>query len=368
LALHGSVAHPMLAGGRIAWDRRAAQDWRRLCGSTHDGPSPREEVPVKCSIARGCALALSLFVVFPAAAQTFPDHPVKVVVPYTPGGGTDSVARAVSQGLQELWGQPVVVENKPGAGTALGSEFVAKSPADGYTLLFSDSSALVINPHVYPKLRYDPIKDFEPVALTVRLAPVLAISNDVKAKSVAEFIALAKAHPGEVSYASPGTGTYTHIAMEYFKHMAGIDMLHVPYKGSSPAMTDLMTGRVSSYMVTYSVFDAYEKEGKLKILAAATEARLPNRPDLPTIGETVKGYSIDVWFGFAAPAGTPTAVLDKIHDDVNKIVNDPAFVEKFIKPQAFIAGNLSRADFAARVKSDFAKWGDLVKTTGVKVE
>jgi tripartite-type tricarboxylate transporter receptor subunit TctC len=327
-----------------------------------------EDVPVKYSIARGCALALCLAAVTPAAAQTFPDHAVKVVVPYTPGGGTDTVARAVSQRLQEMWGQPVVVENKPGAGTALGSELVAKSAPDGYTLLFSDSSALVINPHVYPKLRYDPMKDFEPVALAVRLSPVLAISNNVKAKSVAEFVALAKAHPGEMSYASPGTGTYTHIAMEYFKHMAGIDLLHVPYKGSSPAMIDLVAGRVDSYMVTYSVFDAYEKEGKLKILAAATDKRLPNRPDLPTIGETVKGYSIDVWFGFAAPAGTPTAVLDKIHDDVTKIVNDPAFVDKFIKPQAYIAGNLSRAEFSARVKSDFAKWKDLVKTAGVKIE
>jgi tripartite-type tricarboxylate transporter receptor subunit TctC len=315
----------------------------------------------------GAAMLLLSFM--PAAmAQNFPDHTVKVVVPYVAGGGTDSVARAVSQGLQELWGQPVVVENKSGAGTAVGSEYAARSAADGYTLLFSDSSALVINPHVYSKLRYDPIKDFEPVALAVRLAPVLAISNDVKAKSVAEFIAYAKAHPGELTYASPGTGTYTHIAMEYFKHMAGIEMLHVPYKGSSPAMTDLLAGRIASYMVTYSVFDQYEKDGKLKILAAATDKRLPNRPDLPTIGETVKDYSIDVWFGFAAPAGTPAAILDKIHADVNKIVNDPAFVEKFIKPQAFIAGNLSRAQFAAQVKSDFAKWGELVKIAGVKID
>jgi tripartite-type tricarboxylate transporter receptor subunit TctC len=314
------------------------------------------------------AASLLLSLTGTAMAQNFPDHTVKVIVPYVAGGGTDSVARAVSQGLQELWGQPVVVENKSGAGTAVGSEYAAKSPADGYTLLFSDSSALVINPHVYSKLRYDPIKDFEPIALAVRLAPVLAISNDMKAKSVGEFIAYAKAHPGEVTYASPGTGTYTHIAMEYFKHMAGIEMLHVPYKGSSPAMTDLIAGRIASYMVTYSVFDQYEKDGRLKILAAATDMRLPNRPDLPTIGETVKDYSIDVWFGFAAPAGTPAAILDKIHADVTKIVNDPGFVEKFIRPQAFIAGNLSRADFAAQVKSDFVKWGELVKVAGVKID
>src|SRR5262249_41538355 len=153
-----------------------------------------------------------------------------------------------------------------------------------------------------------------------------------------------------------------------FKQSAGIDMLHVPYKGSAPAMTDLLAGRVSTYMVTYSVFDQYERDGKLKILAAATEKRLPNRPDLPAIGETVKGYSIDGGFGFAAPAGTPSAVLDRIHADVTKIVNDPAFVAKFLKPQAFIAGDLSRAGFAARMQSDFAKWGELVKAAGVKID
>ena len=303
-----------------------------------------------------------------AGAQTFPDHMVKVIVPYTAGGGTDTVARAISQRLSEHWGQPVIVENRPGAGTSVGSEAAAKAPPDGYTLLFSDSGAFVINPHVYTKLRIDPVKDFAPVALVVRLAPVLAVANTTAANSVAEFIAYAKAHPGELTYASPGTGTYTHIAMEYFKHMAGIDILHVPYKGSSQAMTDLLAGRVGGYMVTYSVFDSYEKAGKLKLLAAATPKRLPNRPDLPTIDETVPGYNIDVWFGFAAPTGTPVAVLDKVHDDVMTILKDPAFLEKFIKPQAYIAGDLSREQFAAQVKSDYKKWGELVKISGVTIE
>jgi tripartite-type tricarboxylate transporter receptor subunit TctC len=303
-----------------------------------------------------------------AQAQTFPDHVVKVIVPYTAGGGTDTVARAVSQRLSEHWGQPVIVENRAGAGTSVGSEAAAKASPDGYTLLFSDSGAFVINPHVYTKLRIDPVKDFAPVALVVRLAPVLALANTTPANSVAEFITYAKAHPGELTYASPGVGTYTHIAMEYFKHMAGIDILHVPYKGSSQAMTDLLAGRVASYMVTYSVFDAYEKAGKLKLLAAATPKRLPNRPELPTIDETVPGYSIDVWFGFAAPAGTPVAVLDKVHDDVMTVLKDPTFIEKFIKPQAYIAGDLSREQFAAQVKSDYEKWGELVQISGVTID
>jgi tripartite-type tricarboxylate transporter receptor subunit TctC len=301
-------------------------------------------------------------------AQVYPERAVKVIVPYAPGGGTDTVARAISQRLSEKWKQPVVVENRTGAGTVVGSEAAAHSPKDGYTLLFSDASAFVINPHVYSKLRYDALKDFEPVSLTVRLTPVLAIANNTPARTVGELIAYAKAHPGELTYASPGVGTYTHIAMEQFKHLAGINLLHVPYRGSTPAMTDLLAGRVATYMVTYSVFDAYEREGKLKILAAATDRRIPSRPDLPTISETVPGYTVDVWFGFAAPAGTPTGILDKIHDDVDSILNDPDFIEKFIKPQTYIAGHLTRAEFAAQVKSDFVKWGELVKISGVQLQ
>jgi tripartite-type tricarboxylate transporter receptor subunit TctC len=311
---------------------------------------------------------LSMAWMAPGHAQKYPDRPVKVIVPYTAGGGTDSVARAISQKLAELWKQTVIIENRPGAGTSVGAEAVVRSAPDGYTLLFSDSSTFVINPHIYTNLRFDPLKDFEPIAMAVRLAPVLAVSNDTPAKTVSELIALAKAAPGKLTYASPGVGTYTHIAMEYFKHAAGIDMLHVPYKGSTPALTDLLAGRVSAYFVTYSVFDAYEKAGKLKIVAAATPERLPIRPDLPTIGETLPGYSIDVWFGYAAPAGTPTAILDKIHDDVSTILKDPDFIEKFVKPQAYIAANLTRAQFGEQIKSNFEKWKDLSKLANVKID
>jgi tripartite-type tricarboxylate transporter receptor subunit TctC len=318
----------------------------------------------------GATLAASLSVAFvaPGYAQKYPDRPVKVIVPYTAGGGTDSVARAVSQKLAELWKQAVIIENRPGAGTSVGAEAVARATPDGYTLLFSDSSTFVINPHIYTTLRFDPLKDFEPIAMAVRLAPVLAVANDTPAKTVPELLALAKANPGKLTYASPGVGTYTHIAMEYFKHAAGIDMLHVPYKGTTPALTDLLAGRVSAYFVTYSVFDSYEKAGKLKIIATATPERLPIRPDLPTIGESVPGYSIDVWFGYAAPAGTPTVILDKIHDDVSAILKDPDFIEKFVKPQAYIAGNLTRAQFSDQIKSDYAKWKELSTLANVKID
>ena len=304
----------------------------------------------------------------PAHAQNYPDRAVKVIVPYTPGGGTDTVARAISQRLSEKWAQPVVVENRPGAGTSLGADAVAKAPADGYTLLFTDSASFVINPHIYAKLPFDPLKDLEPIALAVRLAPVLAVANDAPGKTIPELIAFGKAKPGKMTYATPGVGSYPHVAMEYFKHLAGIDILHVPYRGSTPALADLIGGRITMYMVTYSVFDALEREGKLKIAAAATDQRLPNRPDLPTIGETVNGYGINVWFGFAAPAGTPTAVLDKIHGDVAAILKEPKLVETFIKPQAYIAGDISRKQFADLIKTEHAKWSELVRISGVPAQ
>jgi tripartite-type tricarboxylate transporter receptor subunit TctC len=321
-------------------------------------------------ISRLGLLVLALAAVAPvgATAQNYPDRTVRVIVPYTPGGGTDTVARAISQRLSAKWGQPVIVENRPGAGTSLGADAVAKSVPDGYTLLFTDSASFVINPHIYAKLPLDPLKDLEPIALAVRLAPVLAVANDAPGNTIPELIAYGKANPGVMTYATPGVGSYTHVAMEYFKHLAGVDILHVPYRGSTPALTDLLGGRVTMYMVTYSVFDALEREGKLKIAAAATDERLPNRPDLPTIGETVKGYGINVWFGFAAPATTPALLLDKVHSDVAAILKEPEFIDTFIKPQAYIAGDLSRREFAEQIKAEHAKWGELVKISGVPAQ
>ena len=301
-----------------------------------------------------------------ASAQKFPERTVKVIVPVTAGGGTDTVARALCQRLSEMWGQPIVVENRPGAGTTLGADVVAKAPADGHTLMFTDSSTFLISPHIYPKLPYNPLTDLEPVALAVRLAPVLSVSANAPAKTMADLIAYTKRHPGELSYASPGVGTYTHIAMEHLKRSAGLDILHVPYRGTSPALADLLGGRITMYMVTYGVFESYDRDGKLKVVATATDKRLPVRPDVPTIGEFVPGYAIDVWFGFAAPAGTPAPVLDKIHADVTTVLNDRKFIESFLAPQAYLAGDISRQDFAAQIRAAFPKWGELVKASGAR--
>ncbi len=305
---------------------------------------------------------------FAAQAQQYPDRQVRIVVPYTAGGATDAVARAVAQQLSELWKQPVIVENKAGAGASLGADFVAKSTPDGYTLLFSDSSPFVINPHIYEKLPFDPLKDLEPVALGVRLAPALAVSNQAPGRNVSELLAHARANPDKLTYASPGVGNYTHVAFEYLKHMAGVKIVHVPYRGTNQVMPDLLSGRVDMYLVTISVFEQYEKEGKLRILALATDKRLPQRPDLPTIGETVPGYSIDVWFGMAAPAGTPVAIVDKINADVRKVLHAKSFQDSFIVPQSYQAGDLSRQQFAEMIRSQFEKWRELVKISGAKAQ
>ena len=303
-----------------------------------------------------------------AMAQGFPERTVRIVVPYTSGGATDTVARALAQQLAALWKQPVVVENKAGAGASLGAEYVAKSAPDGTTLLFSDSSPFVINPHIYDKLPFNPLTDLEPVALGVHLAPALAVSNAAPGKDLKEMLDYARANPDKLSYASPGVGNYTHVAFEHLKHLSGTRIVHVPYRGTNQVMPDLLSGRVDMFLVTISVFTQYEKEGRLRVLAAATERRLPQRPGLPTIGETVPGYGIDVWFGMAAPAGTPAAILDKINADVRQVLHERTFHESFIVPQAYRAGELSRAEFAGKIRAEHEKWRELVRISGAKAQ
>lgn len=314
-------------------------------------------------------LAAALLGPLAVYAQTYPDRPVRIIVPYPPGGGTDTVARSIAQRLSDAWRQPVVVENRPGAGTTIGAEGVAKSPGDGYTLLFSDTATFVINPFLYSRMSYDPFKDFAPITVVCHLTPVLAVANAVPAANFKELLAYAKANPGRLSYASPGNGSYTHVAMEEFKKLAGVEILHVPYKGTTPAMADLLSGRVSMYMVTYSVFESHEKAGKLKVVAAATDKRFSLRPDLPTVAESgVPGYSVNVWFALAAPAATPAAILDKIHADAVRIIRSPEFRDKVLKPQALEPGGNSREDFAGMLKKESERWGRLVRATGAKLD
>ena len=302
-------------------------------------------------------------------AQTWPTKPIRMIVPYTTGGGTDSVARSLAQQLSKAWGQSVIVENHPGAATILGADLVAKASADGYTLLFSDTATFVINQHLYTKMPYRPLVDLAPITEVVQLAPVLAISNAVPVNNLKEFIAYAKANPGKLSYASFGSGSYPNVISEQFKRMANVDILHVPYKGSAAAVTDMVGGQLSMLMVTLSVFDQLEKAGKLKILATGTGKRLSLRPDLPTISEAgLPGYLANVWFGLAATAGTPDSILDKIHSDVVKILADASFVDKVIKSQSLEPVITSRSEFFNFLKTEEQRWGQLVRDSGAKIE
>jgi tripartite-type tricarboxylate transporter receptor subunit TctC len=304
----------------------------------------------------------------PAVAQDFPNRPVKIVNPFAAGGATEVMARAIAHRLSEMWGQPVIVESRPGAGSVLGVDSVVKSPADGYTLLFTDSASFTITPHINSKLPYDPLKDLAPLALCARIAPVLAAANNAPFNSVPELIAYAKANPDALTFASSGVGSYMHIAMEYFKHATGTKILHVPFRGSNLVVPELLAGRVSMYIATLSVFDQYARDGQMKIIAAATEKRLPQRADLPTMGEAVPGYSISSWFGMAAPAGTPPAVLDKLHADIMKVIAEPAFTSLFVDKQFFQIGDLTRAQLIEAVQAEHKKWGELVRISGAKVE
>ena len=307
-----------------------------------------------------------------AQAQVFPSKLVKIVVPYTPGSLTDAGARGVAQRLSEMWGQPVIIDHRPGAGTTIGAEYVANAAPDGYTLLISDMTTYVISPHLFSKLSYSTLTDFAPITVLFRLSLVFALSNAVPARDFKEFLAYARANPGKLSYASFGISSFTHVATEQLKQMAGLDLVHVPYKGGAAAIADLIGGRVALLMGNYGTFDQSEKAGRLKIIGAVTERRLAVRPDLPTVSESgVPGYSVSAWFGMVAPAGTPAPVLDRIHADVVKILHDPGsdgFNEKFMKLQALEPGGNSREELASMIKAEYAHWGRLVKAVGAKLD
>jgi tripartite-type tricarboxylate transporter receptor subunit TctC len=313
------------------------------------------------------ALAVALLAT-PAAAQNFPAKPVRVIVPYTAGGGTDAVARPLAQRLSERWGQPVIIENRPGAGTAIGADAVARSAPDGYTLLLSDATTYVVNPHVYRKLSYDPLKDFAPVAIVARFTPVIAVNPDVPAKTLPEFIAWAKAQGAKASYGSFGNGTYAHIALEELKRAAGLELVHVPYRGGAPVVTDLLSGQIAMSMATASNFAQHAAAGKLRLIAAATEKRLALYPDLPTVGETIPGYAVEVFVAVAAPAGTPADILTRISADIAEIVANPAYREKNLTAVSLEPVGSTREEFAAVLARDNARWRALVERTGIRID
>jgi len=305
----------------------------------------------------------------PAAGQVFPVRAVKIVVPTSPGGATDAFARALAARLSGAWAQTVLIENRAGANQILGADYVSKSAPDGYTLLVSDASSFVINPHLYRTLPYDGVKGFAPVTVLVRFPWVVAVHASVAANTFQELVALAKADPGKLSYGSFGLGSSAHISVDYLKNLLGIDIVHVPYKGAGPAVTDLLSGRIQMMMVTPLLVEPHARAGKLKLLAAATARRIPGLPDLPTVAESgVPGYEAGTWFALVGPAGMHRDVVARIHADTMKILGDAAFREQYVTRQWFeVVGNTPE-QFADYLKSEYARWGRLVELSRVSVE
>jgi tripartite-type tricarboxylate transporter receptor subunit TctC len=312
-------------------------------------------------------VALAMFATV-AGAQAWPSKPIKWIVPFAPGGTTDILARTVAEKLQTVLGQPVVVENKPGAGGAVGAEFTAKAAPDGYTIMGGTISTHAINASLYAKLPYDPVKDFAPITLIARVPNMLVVYPGVPAKDVKELIALLKANPGKYSFASSGNGTSQHLSGELFKSMAGVDMQHIPYKGSPPALQDVVGGQVTMTFDNITTAWPLAKAGKLRALAVTTARRSSIAPDVPTLAESgLPGFEVGSWQGVFAPAGTPPEIVKRLNTEIVRILNLPDVREKLGNLGAEIVAD-SPEEFAALVKAEVVKWADVVKKSGAKVD
>ncbi|MBS0337953.1 MAG: tripartite tricarboxylate transporter substrate binding protein [Proteobacteria bacterium] len=301
-----------------------------------------------------------------AFGQAFPVRPVRIVVPFPPAGAVDILARVVGQKLGDKWKQGVVVENRPGGGTVLGTDIVAKSAADGYTLLLA-VTAHAVNATLVDKLPFDPVKDFATITLAATAPNILVVSPSVPANNVAELIAYAKANPGKLNFGSPGSGTAMHLSGEMFKTAAGISVVHVPYKGTQPVITALLAGEVS-YTFDAGVSLAHVKAGKLRAFAVTSAKRAAIAPELPTMAEAgLPGFEAQSWYGFLAPAGTPVAVVELLSRDINETLRDPE-VRARIATAALEPVGTTPAEFEQYLKADIIKWGRVVKASGAKVD
>lgn len=259
-----------------------------------------------------------------APATTYPNRPIRLVVPFTPGGSTDILARAIGQELTKAWGQSVIIDNVPGAGGAIGADRVAKATADGYTLLMGHIGTLAVNPSLYPKLPYSPVKDFAPVAWVARVPNVLVVNTQVPAKNTAELVLLAKSKPGQLNYGSGGNGSAANLATEYFKMQTGTSMLHIPYRGTAPAVTDLMSGQIQVLFTGAPAMITQIRNGQLRALAVSSPKRLDILPDVPTVAEAgFKDFEADQWYGVVAPTGTPADIVRKLNVQINQSLNSP---------------------------------------------
>src|SRR5262245_15217242 len=301
---------------------------------------------------------------FAVHAQGFPERPVKIIVPLTPGGSPDTIARALAQGLQAAWNQPVVVENRTGGSQNIGADAVAKSPPDGYTWLLAPDNVFSVNPYL-GKQPFDPLVDLAPVTQVARIQFLLVVNPAVPANSVAELVAYAKAKPGELNFGSSGNGSPQHLGATMLQLMTGTQMNHVPYKGAATAIGDLLPGRIQVWIGAANTLLPHVKENKLRLLASSAPDRFPNLGNVPTIGETVPGYGLDPWLGLFVPGKTPPEIVNRIHGEVVKILSGADLKAK-LGTQGIEMVTHSTADFARFIRDDNAKWGKIIKEAGIK--
>ena len=301
------------------------------------------------------------------AQAPYPTRPIRLIIPYPPAGSTDFVGREVARGLTEAFGQQVVIDNRPGAGTLLGLSLGAKAPPDGYTITFGTSAGLAVNPALGTKMPYDPLKDFAPIGLMVYVPFMLVVNADVPARNVKELVDLAKAQPGKLNWASPGVGTPNHLGIELLNIQAGVKFTHVPYKGGALAVTDLVAGRVHVLLSGVPQVASMVKAGRLRLIAVATPKPTRVAPDLPPIADTFPGYDANTWYGLLAPRGTPPAVIARFETELNRVLNNPATVQRFIE-QGVEATPGSGAVFRELIVSETARWRKVIKTAGITPE
>ena len=301
------------------------------------------------------------------ALAQYPNKPVRVVVPYPAGGAVDSFARVLTQQLSELWGYPVVVENRAGASTMLGAEQVAKSPADGYTLMLTAELTLVTVPHLYEKIPYDPLRDFAPITALVSATQALVANPSLPVKTVNDVVTLAKAKPGELTYGSFGIGSTGHLNMEVFQAMTGIRFNHIPYSGAGPALNDVVGGHVNLMLAALSIVKGSVEGGKLRVIAVGSDRRSSEFPDVPTISELgVPGFQAKSWFGLVAPAETPPEIIKKINQDVIKVMSDPAFAQRYLAAQGLEPITGTPEQFAAFMRTETKKWAKVVRDANIQ--
>lgn len=334
-----------------------------------DAQQPTPTTARRRTLQQGLAALAMLALPHAARAQGYPAKPIRLIVPFTPGGSSDILARAIGLELAKVWAQPVVIDNVPGAGGSIGAERGAKAPPDGYTLLMGHIGTLAVNPSLYPKLGYDPVRSFAPVAWVARVPNVLVVNAGLPVESLKDLVALAKARPGQINYGSGGNGSAAHTTMEYLKLQTRCSMLHIPYRGTAPSVTDLLAGQVQALFTGAPALLPHIKSGKIRALAVSSPRRMALLPDVPTVAETgvegTKGFEADQWYGVVAPAGTPPDIVRMLNEQINKSLSSPE-VKARLASEGAEATPTSPQAYAELIASEVKRWAPVIKAAGIR--